>query len=172
MKTSTGFTLIELMVTLAIMVLLMTIGIPSLINLYEHIRADSAARVLQQTLQRGRNTAISYGIQVTICGLSDEGKCGANWQLGLSVFTDSGTVNQVDGSDKVLYQTGEFNAKDIVQYNRAAVRFKPDGLASGTNGTLKYCPGSETSSNSRAIVVNQAGRVRFSTEKAITCTND
>ncbi|MGL5360917.1 MAG: GspH/FimT family pseudopilin [Shewanella sp.] len=170
MNTARGFTLIELIVTLAVLLILITIGAPSLVGLYEQSRADLAIRELQQTLLYARNTAISYGAPITACGLNDEGKCTSNWQQGVSVFTDSGVVNQVDGQDKVIQSQGAFNENDIVQYNRDAVRFQPDGLAYGTNGTLKYCPSSASSPYSQALVVNQAGRVRLSTDKNIKCS--
>ncbi|MGL4835150.1 MAG: GspH/FimT family pseudopilin [Shewanella sp.] len=170
MKTSTGFSLIELIVTLAVMVILIAIAAPSLNENNEQIRANLAIKELQQTLLYARNTAISYGAPITACGLNDQGKCISNWQQGLSFFTDNGVVNQVDGQDKVLHTLGAFNKNDIVKYNRAAIRFQPDGLAYGTNGTLKYCPGSASSQYSQALIVNQAGRVRLSTDKNINCS--
>lgn len=170
MTTSTGFTLVEVMVTLAISTILMGVAAPNLSNLYDDLRADSHIRTIQQTLQYGRNSAISYATRVTICPVEDD-KCSNNWQLGLTVFTDSGDKNSIDGIDKILIQTAPFNTRDTVTYNRSAVRFQPDGLASGTNGTLKYCPSSASSPYSKAVIVNQAGRIRFSREKNITCSS-
>ncbi len=170
MNTARGFTLIELIVTLAVLLILITIGAPSLVGLYEQSRANLGIKELQQTLLYARNTAISYGAPITACGLNKEGKCISNWQQGVTLFIDNGVVNQVDKDDKRLYTQGAFNENDIVQYNRDAIRFQPDGLAYGTNGTLKYCPGSASSPYSQALVVNQAGRVRLSTDKNIKCS--
>ncbi|MCL2917552.1 GspH/FimT family pseudopilin [Shewanella litorisediminis] len=169
MKHQNGFTLIELMITIAIVTILLTIGVPQLTELHQAYRADSAIKVIQQTLQYARNTAISYGLRVTVCPLKDN-QCTNDWHLGLAVFTDSGISNQIDGSDKLLMQTGSFDSSDFMFYNRAAARFQPDGLASGSNGTFKYCPGSADSPYSKAVIINQAGRVRISTEKNIDCT--
>lgn len=169
MKHQNGFTLIELMITIAIASILLTIGLPQLTELHQAYRADSAIKVIQQTLQYARNTAISYGLRVTVCPLKDN-QCTNDWHLGLVVFTDSGVSNQIDGNDKLLLQTGSFDSNDLMFYNRSAARFQPDGLASGSNGTFKYCPGSADSPYSKAVIINQAGRVRFSTEKNIDCT--
>lgn len=163
-----GFNLIELMVTLIVATILIGIAAPSLSNLYDAQRANSSIREIQQTLQFGRNAAISYGLRVTICPLKDN-QCDENWQNGLSVFTDSGVTNQLDANDKLLLSTRPFHPRDTVDYNRAAVRFQPDGLASGTNGTLTYCPTSANNPNSKAVIVNQAGRVRFSNKQQISC---
>jgi type IV fimbrial biogenesis protein FimT len=169
MKQPYGFTLIELMVTLAIAIILISVAAPSLSSFYDAYRAKSSILVIQQALQYGRNAAISYGVRVTVCPVKLN-RCDNDWQNGLTVFTDAGDKNQLDGSDTVILQTSPFNTKDIVSYNRAAIRFKPDGLASGTNGTLRYCPSSATSPYSKAIIVNQAGRVRFSTDESIHCS--
>lgn len=168
MKKYHGFNLIELMVTLVVATILIGIAAPSLSNLYDAQRANSAIREIQQTLQFGRNAAISYGLRVTICPLKDN-QCDDNWQNGLTVFTDSGVLNQLDNSDQSLLTTGPFNSNDSVTYNRDAIRFLPDGLASGTNGTLVYCPRSADNPNARAVIVNQAGRVRFSNKTDLNC---
>jgi type IV fimbrial biogenesis protein FimT len=163
-----GFNLVELLTGLMIFLLLSLIASPSLKSFILSTRADSNIRTIQQTLILARNMAISYGTRVTVCPIEDN-KCSTNWQDGLSVFTDAGQKNQLDGGDTILHVTGQFNDKDFVLYNRPAIRFQADGLASGTNGTFKYCPEEFDSPYSKALVVNQAGRVRFSTKKVIKC---
>ncbi|MGE6434217.1 GspH/FimT family pseudopilin [Shewanella baltica] len=164
-----GFSLIELIISLAVLTILLTGGVPSLTDVYTQYRADSSIRIIQQTLQFARNQAITLNRTVTACAVIDE-KCVQNWQVGLTVFIDTNNNNQLDDIDKKLYITNAFDSKDIVKYNRTAIRFQPDGLASGTNGTLKYCPSSATSPYSRAVIVNQAGRVRLSKNSNINCS--
>lgn len=164
-----GFSLIELMTTLAVSAILLAIGVPSFADFYTKNRADSSIRQIQQTLWFARNQAISLNKRVTVCALIAE-KCDANWQAGLTVFIDINNNNQLDSNDKILTTTNPFHSKDTVKYNRAVIRFLPDGLASGTNGTLKYCPSSPTSPYSQAIVINQAGRARISMDSNINCT--
>ncbi|GGP53059.1 type IV minor pilin protein FimT [Shewanella algicola] len=163
-----GFGLIELIVTTLIIMLMSLIAIPSFTELHEHTRAQSSIKVIQQTIQFARNMAISYGTRVTVCPIVDN-KCTSDWRIGLSVFIDRGTKNQIDANDRLLQQTSAFNDNDFVGYNRAAVRFQADGLASGTNGTLTYCPSTIDSEYSKAVIVNQAGRARMSKKKNIKC---
>ncbi len=168
MKNHHGFTLVELMTVITIATILISVAIPSLSSVYEAQRANMNIRKIQQSLQFARNAAINYNVRVTVCPI-DNNQCSNNWSSGLVVFSDSGTRRTLDGNDKILYQTGEFNPQDIVLYNRPAVHFYPDGIASGSNGTLRYCPSNPSNPHSQAVIINQAGRVRFSSAKNINC---
>ncbi|MDO6679816.1 GspH/FimT family pseudopilin [Shewanella sp. 4_MG-2023] len=163
-----GFNLVELMTTVTVASILLAIGVPALNSVQLQIRAKSNISTIQHSLKFARNMAINYGARVTVCPLVDE-KCSTDWRSGYTIFLDTGISNQLDTEDTILKQISPFHANDIVQYNRKAVRFLPDGLASGTNGTLTYCPEIHTSPYSKAVIVNQAGRVRYSTKKLISC---
>ncbi len=169
MRKNNGFTLVELMITLVVSTVLISITVPNFNSLYEHYRADSSIRVIQQTLQMARNIAINYGIRVTVCPII-KNECSDDWTIGITVFIDSGVSNVIDGQDEIMIKTGRFHQGDFVTYNRGAIRFQIDGLASGTNGTLKYCPSSTTSQYSKAVIINQSGRIRFSKANIIECS--
>ncbi|MCC4831161.1 GspH/FimT family pseudopilin [Shewanella sp. 10N.7] len=163
-----GFNLIEVIVTLSITSILSAITVPYLSTVLNHARSDSNIRSIQQLIQLGRNHAISFSTRVTICPV-EENQCINDWQQGFTIFTDGGESNVISGNDKIIYQKTAFNEEDIVYYNRKAIRFQPDGLASGTNGTFRYCPESFDSPYSKAVIVNQSGRIRFSRKNKIEC---
>ncbi|MCL1123047.1 GspH/FimT family pseudopilin [Shewanella surugensis] len=168
MKINHGFTLVELMTILAVATTLVLVAVPSLTAIYHHLRADSNIRHILQTLQLARNQAMNYGYTVTACPLIEK-TCTEDWHQGIDVFFDNDQANKLDGDDKLIYQTGKFNDADFVTFNRTSIRFKTNGMASGTNGTLKYCPGDPSSSYSKAIIISQSGRVRFSSDTNISC---
>ncbi|NRD72814.1 type II transport protein GspH [Shewanella sp. VB17] len=170
MQKQIGLTLVEAMATLAISTIVISVGVPNFQSLYEYFRCDTSTRKIQQTLKLARNYAISYSSQVTVCPI-ESNKCSRNWQLGLTIFTDLGEKNTIDGTDNIIHKTGPFSSKDFIIYNRRSIRFQPTGLASGTNGTLRYCPSKINSEYSKAIIISQAGRIRFSKKNNITCGN-
>ncbi|MGI2168969.1 GspH/FimT family pseudopilin [Shewanella sp. MF05960] len=165
-QSNNGFGLIELIVTTLIVMLMSLIAIPSFTAMNEQVRAQSSIKVIQQSMQFARNMAISYGRKVTVCNLKAN-KCTRQWHKGYTIFLDGLTLNELSSSDKILLEVPAFNVNDIVYYNRRYVRFQADGLASGTNGTFRYCPRVIDSPYSEAIIINQSGRVRFSRKKVI-----
>ncbi|WP_299568235.1 GspH/FimT family protein [uncultured Shewanella sp.] len=167
-RSTHGFNLIELVTVLLIASIIILIATPQLTSLNQSIRAASSIRTIQSSIQLARNLAINYGVNVTVCPVL-ENQCASNWQSGFTIFTDTGQKNVIDGADLILHEVSPFHYDDIVQYNRSSIRFKSTGLASGTNGTLTYCPVTFDSQYSKAVIINQAGRIRFSKKKNISC---
>lgn len=163
-----GFTLIELIVTISVSVVLLAIAQPSLASLYAYTRTDVNIRKIQQSIQLARNHAITYGVRVTVCPIQSQ-RCADNWHENISVFTDTNQSKLIDGNDKLIFTLGPFNSNDAINFNRSAIKFQPDGLAAGSNGTFKYCSNSAFGSHAKAIVINRSGRARISTSSNISC---
>lgn len=91
-----GLTLIELMVAVAVLAILLSIGIPSFQSLVAQNRATSAANELQSTLQFARSTAIAQARPVTVCA--------ANFATSPPTCITSPTVRNWSGGWIVLQQ--------------------------------------------------------------------
>lgn len=64
---SKGFTLVELMVTIAIAALLLSIGVPSFTAMYEATRSANEIQKINDLFAFARNQAVNYGSTVTVC---------------------------------------------------------------------------------------------------------
>lgn len=60
MKSASGFTLIELMITVAIFAILIGIGVPSYQHTVQQSRIDDATSLINSTLSYAKNTAIAH----------------------------------------------------------------------------------------------------------------
>ncbi|MCL1079514.1 GspH/FimT family pseudopilin [Parashewanella spongiae] len=170
-----GFTLIELMVTISIAAILLTVGAPSLNSLYQNTRADSGIKQIHQALYFARSHAISLGQNITVCPKNgsqcNNGK--NNWKNGMIVFIDSDRNDVPDTPQSILIHVSAFHDKDIVQFNRAiSIKFQPDGTTFGAAGTLTYCPDEADNESSKAVIINFAGRIRYSQDAVITCSTN
>lgn len=156
-KIPNGFTLVELMVTIAVAAILLTVGVPSLKSLYDAYRGSSEISRIQQALSFARNQAISYGAPVAVCPNNDGSSCGTSWQSGLLIYATT-TANTATVS-KVLKVVEGFNSSDRVAGGN--IVFRPDGLTSNTQQvSFIYCPNGD-SSGSRSVNVSSSGMIRY-----------
>ncbi|AZN63107.1 GspH/FimT family pseudopilin [Acinetobacter johnsonii] len=87
MKSLKGFTLIELMVTIAVLALIATLAAPNLSQTLKNTKVKTSSGEILNFLQQARTEAVRLGKTVTICGSSDGTNCLSankiNWSTGL-----------------------------------------------------------------------------------------
>ena len=102
-----GFTLIELMVTVAILGVLVALAGPSFANLLASNRASSVSTEAAGAIMFARTEAVKRGVRVTMCKSINTDQaaptCDASnsssWANGWLIFTDTGTAGTIDGTD-------------------------------------------------------------------------
>lgn len=158
---SKGFTLIELMVSVSVTSILVTLAAPNLNDFIVRMRVNNEISALHRMLLMTRNAAINSGHKAIICPLDSNSQCTDQWQNELSVFTDVNGNKLFDANEKVISVRAAINIGDKLVYGkgRNKITFKPTGQLSGlANGTFRYCPQSYKN-NSRGIVVARSGRL-------------
>lgn len=136
-----GFTLIELMVTVAIMAVIAGIAAPSFTNLIRSNRLTSSSNELVAALQAARMAAISRRATTTVCPSTDGSSCAASIGNRWIVYsTKNGTVTPLRD---VTVSTG-VTVKASTNLSAASnkLTFTPNGFsAAGTNtsGTVSVC---------------------------------
>lgn len=157
-KISLGFTLIEVMVVVAIMGVLLRFAVPSINSMVLSSRATTAANAMATALQRARSEAVK---QVKSAGVTTTTSGSSLWGNGWVVWVGTtATIVQNYGSitsDITVTQTG-FSSP-------AAPTYLSDGRISGIAGTFKFafsCPNPPASQTqcSRTATVGNTGRVR------------
>ncbi|MFL6603315.1 MAG: GspH/FimT family pseudopilin [Steroidobacteraceae bacterium] len=90
MKTSSGFTMIELLAVVMIVSILMAIGVPSFRYVTTSNRLSSEINGLLGDMQFARAQAIKEGRTVTVCSSTNNSTCSdtADWSKGWIVFSD------------------------------------------------------------------------------------
>lgn len=104
---SHGFTLVELMVTVAIAAILLTVGVPSMRNMIESQRARSISGELHSALTLARSEAIKRNANVT---LSPQNSAWINgWQItaGSLVIEQQPAIANVTitGPSSIIFQS-------------------------------------------------------------------
>lgn len=142
--TSHGFTLIELMVTLAVAAILAMIAVPSFRDTIRRNRVTSTSNALLADLTYARGEAISRGQIVTLCPSTDSASCatGTAWSDGWMVYSyppGAATIN-------AAYTTGNLSLRTATAQNGVSVwagqtsypTFGAQGQLKPVNTTLRF----------------------------------
>ncbi|MDP2110730.1 MAG: GspH/FimT family pseudopilin [Thiobacillus sp.] len=166
-----GFTLVELLVVLAVGAILLAIAIPSYAFLVNSSRLAAVTNDLVTALHLARSEAIKRGIRVTVCktsnAMAETPVCDAtaSWQQGWLVFVDGGTKGVIDSGDTLLRVQDSLSAVVTITTSNFSsfVSYLPSGKSQGpnelANGALRVC----VASTRRDIIINNTGRIRLDT---------
>ncbi len=122
-----GFTLLELMVTVAVLAIVSAIAIPGFSGLINRDRLTSRANELVATIQYARSEAVRLNGPVMLCPSTDGTSCsGDDW---------SQLIVLAVRSDEVLRQFSG-NGKAAIAADVDDVTFSADGLARDGGGLL------------------------------------
>lgn len=107
MKHQSGVTLIELLVTLSIAVILMTVAIPNFQDFMRASRTSSIAMDQMGALNVARSEAIKRGAQVVLCSTAmdanpDDNACGGDWTDGMMAFVDTDADSAKDAGEPLV----------------------------------------------------------------------
>jgi len=92
-RSQSGFTLYELLITLLIVGVVLTLGIPNLSQFTRNSRITGAANDLHAAFLLSRTEAARAKTNITICASANStdpanADCGGNWEDGFIVFVD------------------------------------------------------------------------------------
>jgi len=153
-----GFTLIELIVVVAIVAILVTIAVPSFQTFLLNNRMAAQANDLISSLNFARSEAVTRAANVRVCAGTSCPSASASatsWATGWLVADSAGTpirVQQALGGASTL--TAGTNS---ITYSSAGRLSFPTAAV-----TLTLCPPSPASVQGRAIQIELTGRARVS----------
>jgi type IV fimbrial biogenesis protein FimT len=166
MQRALGFTMIEMLMTIAIAAILTSLAIPSFRYITNSNRIASELNGLLGDLQLARAEAIKEGRTVTVCESDDGLNCtnSNDWRGGWIVFSDPTNVGIYDLGETYIRKQKPFSGTDtfVASNNRSVISFNREGYAVGmpANGTLLTLHDStNTDSWTRCLVVNFSGQM-------------
>lgn len=178
-----GFTLVELLVAVAVLAILLGTGVPSFVEMVRDSRIGGDANALARALHLARSEAVKRAEFVTVCPRGGSGGCGGagDWSDGWIAFVDPTAdgedgVASLDADDEVLARGDPIgHGNSLLVYGvrgsgdapidpASYLRFHPPGETEWSEGnragSLLLCDGERGASAARVINVRLSGDVR------------
>lgn len=182
----------ELLITLVIIGVLLTVGVPSLKSFMQGSQLVASTNELHSALHFARSESVRANANVTICSSDDGVACSdsANWRDGWIAFMDytgagastgaGCTAAGAVGGDCLIRVNDGFTDKQLsvsgTDSNAAAITeftFNARGLTTvggiSQSGTFSVCSFDDSDNvvGSRAVVLSLSGRARVSDNTAV-----
>ena len=161
-KRTGGFSLIELMVVIAILGILMSIAVPAFSEWVASQRVRDTAADIHTSLMRARNEATSRGLSVSITPAS------GNWANGWYIANPDATYNP-DPANPTVFIEQHGPVQNATISGAGTITFTSVGRLSGVALAIRVAAGGTTLT--RCVTVDTAGRPKTrSIEAADTCS--
>jgi type IV fimbrial biogenesis protein FimT len=187
MDRDTGFTLVELLITIVVASILLAIGVPAFKDFIKNNRVTAQANDLVSAIQLARSEALKRGTVMVVCASNDQATCTGKdtWLDGWIVFSDLnrngapdiGTGKCLETEDCVMLRRKGLSSGGTLTTIADNVRFLATGLADNNYGVKTNCGGEDTvrtvkftfkannceKSQAREICITQQGHTSVST---------
>lgn len=180
-KANSGFTLLELIITVVILSIVMLIGIPSFRTLIADNRLTSQINEVSSVINFARSEAAkAQNETITVCPVDDPEAAnpdcsgGTGWSAGWIVILDvngDGDIDAADGDRLLrLYQPlsggNTMTVAGLSSNDGSLIQFEgngfpvPPSLGASAAGTITVCD-DRGDVSARAVVVNVSGQTRL-----------
>ncbi len=156
-----GFTLLELLITVAVAAVLAAIAVPSFRTVMQNSARDAALNSLSNALNYARNAALRSDAPVSVCPkVATSDACGSDWNNGWIVATRPASASTVVLMTKPALPAG--GPKVTAVGGVGSIQFLPSGLVSDKAAFL-ICD-DRGDSAAKALEIYATGYVQVSAE--------
>ncbi|MFK7858508.1 MAG: GspH/FimT family pseudopilin [Granulosicoccus sp.] len=173
---SAGFTLLELLIAMAVAGLMLGLALPSASSMIKNQQLQGVLGAVSLAAFTARSEATKSGDALTICARATDSQCGTDWNNGLLVFRDSAfarneaqavrdntdeiiRIVEPHGHDVVLKAVASTDRTAASAYDATYIRYEPGGGSNWENGTFYVCD-SRGSEHAVAIQISISGGIR------------
>ncbi|MTZ14242.1 prepilin-type N-terminal cleavage/methylation domain-containing protein [Pseudomonas sp. JL972] len=149
-----GFTVVELLTTLALLAIIASIALPALADLIAYNRQQALLTQVQEAVQNARTKAVLHRQTIVLCGTQDATNCSNNWS--------DGWLTRSETSQEVLHVTELSGADELhwSSFGGQRIRFFENGTSPTSNGRFFQCYKQRIAWQ---LILSRQGRLKRST---------
>jgi type IV fimbrial biogenesis protein FimT len=160
-KKESGFSLIDLLFTLVLSSILLSLAFPVYKHLMVEVRLLALTERITSALYYARSEAIKHRGIVILCSSKDGKTCSGEWRDGWIIVLGRDTATL---PNSVLHVYPPLNTDEFLVWYAAGrrhyVQFNPDGSAYGHNGSFVVCVKVLAASTVWLVKLSATGRIR------------
>jgi len=159
-ENQSGFTLIELMVVVAIVGVLLLVAFPEFDRLIQGQRLKTQANETLSAIVFAKSEALKRRSSVTVCAMKTAinnqcGTTGNEWANGWVIFVDSNNDGVVSNGEEVIKSRGNYE-KLTSTASVTGFIFDFEGVAN-TSGDINFCYGKANGNKRRRLSLTPGG---------------
>lgn len=167
-----GFTVIELMMTIAVLAVLVTVAIPSFGSFIGNNRITAQANTFHSSLLYARSEAVKQNRPVFMCRSGDishaTNPCGQTnngWHDGWVMFVDLDQDGTFDAGETIRTNEGFAGGSTLVETSTtplAQISYQGDGRisAGSSSASFKFCDSKNNDEYTRQLSISPLGNPR------------
>ncbi|MDH3221982.1 MAG: GspH/FimT family pseudopilin [Gammaproteobacteria bacterium] len=161
MKKKSGFTLLELLIAVALVGIVMAFGLPSMTEFIKNDRLTTQINTLVGHLAYARSEAVLRHQPVIVCASDNQASCSSgNWADGWIIFVDTDNNGDFSAGEVMLrVQQPLAGGNTLVSTAGNSVVYDDRGFAPNSIGSFSLCD-DRGPAHIKAITISNTGRVR------------
>ena len=163
LKISRGFTLLELMTTLAVAAIVVSVGVPTFRGVVNDSRLASQANEFVSAIAIARSAAVRYQRNATVCRSTNFDAAvpgcaaGTDWSVGWIVWVDKDSDAAIDANEILAVHEPLRGTTSLTSAAAGSFVYDARGFSTVGGDTLTLCD-DRTGETGRRIRVNNVGR--------------
>ena len=170
-KQALGFTLIELMISVAILSILSVLAISSYSAVTSYWQAEETRTALYTGFISAKTQAFNAGRTTVICPSSDGLSCmnSTAWHHGWIIFQDNNKNREMDADDQqISTQNALPDGLHLTSTSgRTRLVFQANGSNGGTNVTFTLCD-ARGANKAKSLIISNSSRIRTAAADPLT----
>ncbi|NVK54630.1 MAG: GspH/FimT family pseudopilin [Alteromonadaceae bacterium] len=160
----TGYTLIELMITIAVLSIVVGIVVPGARGFINHSLLSKEVNEISALSRLARFSAMEEQTNIVLCPTTNYAQCGTDWTQGKMAFVDLNGNGDRSTNETIIGATEALHSSVSVTAPGQSILFNRRGGANVTT-TLIFCDETSDADKAMGLIINGYGKIAVAQDR-------